>query len=307
MPNPEKIPVGTDKYKFDDVKEILEKKYAADNTKYLFGKNSKQIRIKKIDTIHNKTEKYFCLLLSLCDKSVPDAIYEEFDTGNTRKLVKTEDEGNPFSAHILINEKKLKHDTHSMVIERVPGLSTSVIRRYLRKIFNDKQYMKTYEGKNKNFIPYYPLFQINGHPSNTIRHALSDGILKDIELVSFNVKNDGFDEIDYIQEVKQKTTLIIKRGIETNTDDGWMENIIKKCRKENRQDMFIRIETKDKKIKQTRVNTDIDLKKESILDQFFIHNEIVNDFTPSLEQSHEEIRYDLVENMIEIAENNYKL
>lgn len=302
MPNPKKVLPGVSEYCLNEMKEILLKEFKAKNTKYQFGKKTKQIRIKDIKNFGRKNE-YLCILLGLCDKGISDAMYEKFSSGKIRKFAKEEDEGNPFSSHILIHEKTLKSNNHLMLIEKVPGLSTSVIKRYFRHLFSNSQYIKSYRNRNYKNITYYPLFEIDGHQSKTIRDALSSGVLQDIEFVSFKTRNDGFDEKRYIQEIKENTKLIIKRGIETNTDDSWIDSIINRFRKEYHKDIFIRIKTDDKVIKTTQIDASIDLEKKSVLDQYFIHNEIVANFNEPLEQSHDSIRDDLVNKMIGIAES----
>ena len=300
--NEERIPIDVPKYEFKEIKEIIEKQYKHEDTRYRFDNEMKQIRIKDIrDVQDNKGNKYLCILLSIGNKNAANAAYENFETSETRQIEKEKEEGNALTSHIIIKESPLEN-YHLTLIEKVSGLSMNIISRYLNYLFKQSTYLKEYKNKSEPPKKYRPIFEFCGHQSNTIRKALESGTLEDIEFISHEIVNDGLDEDQYIQEKKQKTTLVVKPGIETNTVDSLLTNMVNKFKTEKHEKMFIKIRNQNGSTKTTEINTDIDLETESVLDQVFVHTEIIRNFSKPLEQAHSEIRDTLVKKMINIAQ-----
>ena len=300
--NEKRIPINIPKYEFNKIEEIIKKQHRDNDTRYRFDKEMKQIRIKDMKNFQDqKGDKYLCLLLSRGDKNAADAAYENFETSETRQIEKEEEEGNASTSHILI--KKTPSDNyHLTLVEKVSGLSLIMIARYLNYLFKESNYLKKYEKKNNQKEKYRPIFEFFGYQSNTIRKALESGTLEDIEFISHETVNSGFDEDTYIQEKKQKITLLVKPGIETDTADSLLTQMVNKFRSEKHEKMLIKIKNQNGKSHTTDINTEIDLETQSVLDQFFIRNEIINNFSQPLEQAHSKIRDDIVNKMIEIAQ-----
>ena len=300
--NEERIPVDVPDYEFREIKEIIEKQYKDKDTRYRFDKEIKQIRIKDIRNFQDrKGDQYLCILLSIGDKNAANTAYENFETSETRQIEKEKEEGNALTSHIIIRESPLEN-YHLTLIEKVSGLSLNMISRYLNYLFKQSNYIKEYTNKNKQIKKYRPIFEFCGYQSNTIRKALESGTLEDIEFISHETVDDGFDEAQYIREKKQKTTLLVKPGIETDTADSLLTNMVNKFRSEKHEKMFIKIKNQNGSSKTTEVNTEINLETESVLDQVFVRTEIINNFSPPLEQAHSAIRNDLAQKMIDITE-----
>lgn len=136
-----------------------------------------------------------------------------------------------------------------------------------------------------------------GYQSNTLREAIVNNTLQDIEFVSHNEVTDEMDEHGYIQEQVTRAKLVIKRGIETDTEDSFMQDVMNKFRQGNYQEMFVRVKTRNNQIKTTEVDTE----REDILSQYFICNEFINDFDEPLENACVSIRTDMVQKLREVA------
>ena len=63
--------------------------------------------------------------------------------------------------------------------------------------------------------------------------------------------------------------------------------------------IFVRIKADNGQIKRTEVHHNGD----EILEQAFVQNEIVNDFDPPLTQRYEAFRQDMIQKMLEVANN----
>lgn len=297
--NSKNVPLHVPKYEFEEIKTILLRKWNNRQTQYLFQNDTKQIKIKDIKQYQINENRYLCLLLAVADKNAPDASYEDFITGEARRLPKTEREGNILASHVLINET-ISNQYHLMLVEQVNGLSLGLIGRYLNYLMKEKEYAKQYTEARKTKF-YRPIFEILGCQSNTIREALKTGVLQDIEFVKHEHCNGGFDEYGYVQEKKQEAQFVVKRGIQVNTIEPFFKGILNQFKQLKYDEMFVRIKNNNGRIKTTRIDTDIDVDKESILDQFFIQTAFVSDFSRPLDHVHEVVRDDLVNKMIEVA------
>ena len=208
-----------------------------------------------------------------------------------------EDEGLVVSGHILIKkDRNANSRSHLILIEKVTGLSMSKVEAYFKYILKnntEKYYLE--EGEQMH---YRPIFEILGKASGTIRDAITNNTLQDIELVGHTEVSNGFDEFPYIQEQTQQAKFIIKTGIETDTIDPFFAIMLNKFRTGNYEKMFVRIKTTNGLVKQTKVNTD----SEDMLTQAFICNEYVSGFTPELESACEEIRNDMSDKLQRLAQ-----
>ena len=250
----------------------------------------------KIQDIKNLQGGYLCLLVSAGDKNAPDPKFVNFNDGSIRSFRKNDDEGAFVTSHILIKSGQNAGGGHLMLIEKVPGINSSQINRYLRFLFRDYSNLKTFDD-NGNNKEYRPLFEIVGYQSDTLRDAIVKNTLQDIEFVKFEEQNDGIDEYGYVQQKISRAKFVIQRGIETNTADPFFQKMMNSYRLGNYKEMYVRIKTRNKQFKTIEVDTE----REDILEQYFIYNEIVRDFSEPLEIACETIRPDMVQKMLNTA------
>jgi hypothetical protein len=302
--NDERVPDHAERYTLQEIQKIIWSKYIANNTQVLFQNDTKKIRIKELrwfSSLENK-QNYFCLLLGLGDKNTPDAVYESFITEETREFQKEDHEGGSFATHILIRQDTSPDPLyHLALIERVNGLSIGVIKRYLSRLLNDRDHMKEYINERKRPIPYRPIFEIFGYQSQTLRQALTQGTLEDIQFVSHEIKDgDGFDEYKYINEKVKQVNLKISKRIEESNASAFFASVLSLFNDEKHQEMYVKIKSDDGKVNCQKINTDIDLEKQDVIDQFFIESKCISDFSPPLIQSHRRIREDMLSKMLHI-------
>ncbi len=282
-------------YAFDDITNIIKSERESKSTKFLFQGDSKQIRIKDIKEFKNDKEIYICLLLSLSDKDAPNAVYEEFDSGEVRKFSKEENEGSSTTSHVLIghslNDANLYY---SILIEKVPILTTPVINRYLNSLLKNSSFLKTYNKENERKA-YRPIFEILGRQSNTLRRALEFGTVQDIELVAHKEIRQGFDEYPFLKEQREEIKLIVQEKV----NPSFFEDLIRELRGNQSyssfEHMFVRIKDAEGDIRQSEIDPDVDF-----LERTFIQTEILRGFDPPLEQAHSSIRDDVFCKMISL-------
>jgi len=293
--NESRIPPNVPIYSFDEINDELHRLVDNNCTDYLYQNDTRNMKIRQIQDIDDE---FLCLLVSTGDKNAPDVMYENFNNSGIRTFIKEEDEGAIVSSHVLIKKDPGKYDNHLMLIERVPGITISQIQRYLRYLFRQGN-NKTYVNDDGIDVEYRPLFEIVGYPSNTLREAIKDNTLQDIEFVKHSRRDDGIDEYGYVQEEVTRVKLVVKRGIETSTEDEFFQNLMNKFRTGNFEQMHVRIKTRNNQTKTTEVNTNLD--DEDILSQFFICNEVVNNFEKPLENACLSIRNDMIPKLLVVA------
>ncbi|MCK5385458.1 MAG: hypothetical protein KAJ29_07740, partial [Alphaproteobacteria bacterium] len=195
----------------------------------------------------------------------------------------------------LIKKQREANNGHLMLIERAPGFNISQVERYLRFLFKEGA-TKTYNREGEDVV-YRPLFEIVGYQSNTLREAIVNNTLQDIEFVRYNGVTDGLDEYGYIQEQVTRAKLIVQRGIETDTEDSFIDDVMNRFRHGDFDEMYVRIKTQNNQIKTTAVDTE----REDILSQYFICNEYIEAFDEPLENACLIIRVDMVQKLREVA------
>jgi len=88
------------------------------------------------DIERNDHENYFTALVRLSDTLSPNSVYSDVDANSFTEHVKTGRQGNDVAAHILVSlapERNIPN-TYFAIVEAVPGLSYSEIRRLLNRL-----------------------------------------------------------------------------------------------------------------------------------------------------------------------------
>lgn len=299
--NEERVPSYVPKYSLEEVKNIIIKKHQNQSTTYLFQNETRQIRIKDVKEGISNNQNYLCLLLSLSDKDTPDTVYENFESGETRRFPKEENEGSSTTAHILINQStKNTSPYHLVLIEKAIGLTPNNIERYLNFLLNDESCMESYE-KDGEQKTYRPLFDILGHQSNTIRRALETGIVQDIELIAHVKKSEGFDEYDFIKEKKEEFQFVLQEKVKPNIFKNLVDKITIQQPYSRFENMFVRIKDHEGTIKRAEIDPATDF-----LSDAFIQTELLKDFEKPLDQAHASIRDDMLSKMLRIMDKMLK-
>ncbi len=247
---------------------------------------------------------YHRLILQAGDKNVTGVSFLHFQDYTTRDIEKEDEEGSHYASHILIKKVPDAAGRNLILIEKVPGIYLSSIKDHFTWACNRAEYHKTAEdddGHPKSFRPY---FEVLGYQSKTIREALRTGVLQDVELIGHDENHeDGLDEDPIVREVVHEARFEVKRRVsedQARTVFDRARDFIRDFRGgADHTQMFVRIKAANGQIKRTEVHYD----GEEILEQAFIQNEIVTDFDPPLTQRYEAFRNDMLQKMVEVANN----
>lgn len=283
-----------------DLIDALEDRIARNDIHRNYGKDSRLMWCADIAD----DDQFHRLILQAGDKNVTGMSFLHFQDLTTRDIEKEEEEGSHYASHILIRKTPDAIGRYLILVEKVPGIYLSSIKDHFTWACNDANYQKVADdddGQPKTFRPY---FEILGHQSKTIREALRTGVLQDIELVGHDENHeDGLDEDPIVQEVVHEARFEVKRKVSEDQARSVFQrakDFVKDFRGgADDTQMFVRIKAANGQIKRTEVNYDGD----EILEQAFVQNEIVTDFDPPLTQRYEAFRNDMIEKMLEVADN----
>lgn len=235
------------------------------------------------------------------NRDVDDVSRVDIQTLVQRKIPKASDnEGSHYSAHVLISCEPNEYGHHMIFVERVPGIQFSSIQRYFRWIMKNKKYYVEMEKENGEIKKYRVLAEISGYQSKTIREALKEGVLQDIELVGHQEIPDGFDEKPLIKEITSVIKINVRKKI---TDDQapkvakWIRHLFEREKGIIDPHAVVRIKANTGQIKGAEVARD----RTDILEQAFTLNELADQFRSSIPQGYSGFYEEMVEKMKKIA------
>jgi hypothetical protein len=158
----------------------------------------------------NSNNKYFSLLLNKEDINHVKQSYTNKQTNAIHTPSSNEPNDIPsWSVHIIIKkEANPKTPTsYGLLIENIRGVSVSIIRDCLHKLFKEAFGDKKFSIHNTK-TTYYPDVRILGHSNMTLQNAIDDGaILKNIDIIKRETIIEGTDTEPYIEEIKDTKSI----------------------------------------------------------------------------------------------------
>lgn len=252
-----------------------------------------------------KNAKYHLFLADVGDKNTAGVSFVNFETRTTRDVAKEDDEGGQFTAHITISKTPTKEGGHLILVERVPGIYLASLKDHFAWLCRDDRLQKNYVDEAGKQRKGSGVFEIDGHQSSTIRDALKTGTLQDIEFIQVAEDHpDGLDEKSVVKDVVHQAKWEIKQKVSEDQAGTVFKSMRRFFREKFKKvdadsHMFVRIKTNVGQIKRTEIADGDD----PVLEQAFVHNELINDFDTPLGQRHEELRDDVIKKMVAIAED----
>lgn len=157
---------------------------------------------------------YYVLLISLTKVDIADPAFEHIRTGDFRVEQKAQGEGISYSAHMLIYKNEdANHGgiSHRVCLEKVPGLSSSLIKPFLTAILklayeaNPRVYW--YQEQNRT---YRPKFSLNGDLATTLGQQMGRSRISGVELIDHRDQPSGLDEHNILREKKAVLSLKVE-------------------------------------------------------------------------------------------------
>ena len=246
---------------------------------------------------------YCQLLIQTGDKNVSGVSFLDFNTLKSRDIEKHEYEGGHYASHVLIKKFPDEFGRYLVLVEKVPGIYLSSVKAHFGWLCNNSVCAKIENDENDKPRKFKPVIEIDGCQSKTIFEALRDGTLQDIEFVCpEKVYEDGLDEEPIVKDGVYELRLEIKCRVSENQAHR-LPSLINQYLQKNfggKRDntkVYIRIKTEEQQIKRTEIQN-----VDEFLEETFVQNEVVTNFKQPLTQRYENLRSEMIEKMISIAE-----
>lgn len=264
----------------------------------------KVIRLRDIQLFPQPGIRAAALLINYADPDVPDAVYENLNTGELREARKREDEGGSYSTHILVSlDAEPNGQAYLCLVEDVPGLGRSKITPFLTRQFKAiaeaAPGLFTFEDPNRNQRAYRPIAEMNGHASQTLRDDLDGGVLKGFELIQRRRAPVEYDELGFTQERVKSIQLTIRQDLGQLTRDVAMR-VVNSVTRKARADGYDSVKVRFKKMEGRQRSILVGTVWEDAGDALYTRCEMVDGFIIGLKQSEARIRTDLIGKMISI-------
>lgn len=241
--------------------------------------------------------RYLKMLLHRADKNVSGLSFVDFETFATKDINKLENEGGVFSSHVVIDLNADVSGRCMIVVEKVPGIYLGSVSDYFTWAMNGDAYFKHAPNGAKGRA----IVDVEGRASQTLREAMLNGKIKDIEFVTYNLQDQGLDEDPVIErEVNNVRWFVGKRLGAQRLDSLWERarstyNIFRAAGRQ--AEVFVSIKLDNG----TERKTALDMDAEAALEQAFVRNEQISGFEVPLNVRHEVVRADVVAKMIHAA------
>lgn len=179
---------------FDEALAVWEKMWKAGRT---YPLNSSKATLLIGDIVKNEQENYVTFLLRLSDTAAPNSVYSDPVNGDYIEHEKNGTVGADFACHVLISsaQEVAQPNVYTCAVERVPGISASLVQRILSKFLNyeysDNKEFYSYPspggGVGKDNKPRMdrccPHVELRGRPSASMISDIDTGRLTAISLV----------------------------------------------------------------------------------------------------------------------------
>lgn len=288
------IPETKDRIPLTEAMGQLNSLYEADNAYWIHERGLQSVRLLDFQ----EHPEYYILLVSLTKIDIADPAFEHILTGEYRVEEKAEGEGISYSAHMLIykNEETVHAGiSHRVAIEKVPGISSTVIRPFLTALLKAAYEANpmVYWYRNENRL-YRPRFTLNGDLATTLGQEMGRGRITGLELIDHRDQVSGLDEQNILIEKKAVLTLKVEGEHDANRVIQSINNIKARARGNNFDEVKIKVTRDDTGEQTIPLSIDLDMDASETL---AVRKEIVriDDVSTPLGQRHASIRDDLVE------------
>lgn len=158
-----------------------------------------------------------CILVNRSDKMGADQAISDPGTGHFVVTAKVNEQGNAFSAHVVINLTPTANATYTALIEDALGIGSGDVAMLLKLVTKaaakaDREFYMCNDPSGdpalRRFTEY--TYEFRAHPSNEFEQELNSGKLSGIELIELFPLPVQFDGIPGTREKKKVTHLTME-------------------------------------------------------------------------------------------------
>ena len=266
--------------------------------------NKKMVEVFLADIKILREEKLAILLINRTSLLEPDIVLRNIKSSQRRVAKKDDDEGNDFSSHIIIclEEIQDKPNTYLMLMEKVPGITISVVNNFLNKMLraSSKEFKEDYlindpggvclkNGSPKK-IKSWGRAAMVGHLSDDVAKEIDEGELLGIELVSGKQEIYWDDNRNY--KIQGRTLKISAFGPVRQI----LKEVLPRGQKENWERARVRFRTSNKK----NESFTLPIYANDVMEAKYVRKEIIDNFSEKRPTSFEEINDEIVRKMLDL-------
>lgn len=176
----------------------------------------------------SQTADTICLLVNKSDKAIADPVFTIPKRNMRRTANKSNDEGQDFSAHLVIKLQKNPSAPALAILEYCSGLGPFVVEKLLNRLLREAENLSPSDfshphpdgsvdrnGKPKTYNCRYK-FEFEGHISDDLKNDLNLGKIQSIELIEEKQKSKDFDDEGNFQERSRSVAITLKDEKSTN-------------------------------------------------------------------------------------------
>lgn len=279
--------VNTPLFELDDVISAAKKILAGNKHHRRYGEDKSLLMW--WDKFSEKDD-YIVFLVNSGDKNTSGISFVDFEDLSPRDVTKEEGEGAYSTSHVIIQKTPVKSGNkhhYLILVEKVPGVSITSFKNHLAWMFNQfDEFLRSYKDPDGQEKEAKPVFDLLGFQSSTLKDALKNGILQDIEFVEHQEIED-LDEDTVIKSKIYETKWDVRKKVSEKQAETLFGEAKRYCKekfgqKKNKAKMYVRIKSATGQIKRTEVK-----QKEEALEQIFLLNEKIEGFKTPLPPRHE--------------------
>lgn len=256
----------------------------------------------------SKDKQSISILLNMSDQDISDPTFSVPKKKMVREIKKNENEGQDFSAHVVI---KLPNDESLpalLLLEYSSGLGSKIIESLFSKLIS-----KAKENNPNIFQQNHPdgsvdkhgnprkysvdfKFELQGHISKELKNDLEHGKIQSIELITNREKHNYIDTDCYIEE--HCKTLVLKAKEDQFIKDKYTKvmNVIL-----NKKDEYNQAKIKFRTC--TGMDRTVDFDTNDFKERGYVRREKINSFNSPLKSSYQEICNDIIDQMKQLMED----
>lgn len=252
------------------------------------------------------TGKFAKILINKSDKRIPDPVFTDPSKKARRRVGKHADEGQDFSAHVVIRFPDDDAYPALMLVEQVAGISISVVVDLLRKTLKAARFVSPGDflqvhpdgsidskGAPKQYRVTHSV-EAEGHPSDTFTSDLNAGEVQYVELTSRRHKG-GFDTTGYF--VEDREMIVLKPSISIKRPQNLTKHVMSVVTGKKKDYTKARIKFKLANGEPRHVDVDLD----DELPEKYVKRMMIGSFAADLESSYDNLHPELVNKMVYLA------
>lgn len=245
------------------------------------------------------------MLVNRSDKTIADPVFSIPEKSKRRVAKKAIEEGQDFSAHIVIKLPDDDMDSALLLLEYCPKINIVAVTRLFNTLLkfaksnSPQDYVQPHpdgsidSSGNSRMINVTHKFDSQGHVSDELKIDLNKGKVDFLELITEKDHCKPFDERDYIKEKHKSLFLTLDENKNIADKFNWIKRVLN-----NQKSAYdyarIKFKTCENISRNVKTNLDLNMTVENV----YLKKAKLAGFTEELQSSYEKCSQTILEKMI---------